>query len=95
MTQTRRINLIDLRRHNEVALGEPANLVGVDLHAHFPPGQAQIRMMTFLFGHRAHAVHEVEPRLEIGKQKALGEVMLLDNLPIRKLLGVWKQIGAL
>jgi hypothetical protein len=95
MTQTHKINLINLRRHNEVAFGEPANFVGVDLHAHFPPGQAQIRMVPFLFGHRAHLVHEVEPRLEIGKRKALSQVMLLDDFPIRQLFGVWKQIGAL
>ena len=95
MTRTRKINLIDLRRHNEVAFGEPANLVGVDLHAHLPPGQAQIRMVPFLFGHRTYPVQEVEPRLEVRKRKSLGDMMFFDDLLIRQLLGVRKQFGAL
>ena len=72
------IRLVDLRGHHEIALCQPANLVRVNLDVHLAPGQAQIRMMTFGFGHRAYAIYEIEPRFEIGKRKALRDVMLFD-----------------
>ena len=91
----RKINLVDLRRHHKIALGEPANLVRVNLNVHLAPRQAQIRMMSLRFGHRAHAIHEIEPGLEIGKQKTLRDVMLFDDLPVGQLFGERNQVRAL
>lgn len=69
--------------------------MGVNLHVHLAPRQAQIRMMPFGFGDGAHSIHEVESGFEIGKQKAFRDVMLFDNLPVRQLLRERNEIGAL
>ena len=95
MAQTRKINLIDLRRHNEVAFGKPTDLVRENLHVHLAPRQAQIRMMPLRFSHRAYAIHEVEARFKIREPKTLRDVMLFYDLPVRQLLGEWNQVGAL
>ena len=89
------IHLVDLRSHDKIAFGEPANLVGVNLHVHLAPRQAQIRMVAFGFRHGADAIHEIESRFEIRKRKTLREVMLFDNLPVRQLFGKWNQLRAL
>ncbi len=52
-------------------------------------------MIPLGFSHRAYAIHEVEPRFKIGKQKTLRDVMLFDDLPVRQLLGEWNQVDAL
>mgnify|MGYP003694532641 CR=1 FL=1 len=40
-----------------------------------------------LFGDRAHAIHEVERFLKIRKLEGAGEVMFINNPPVRKLVG--------
>ncbi len=95
LLQPRSVHLIDFRRQHEVALGQSANLVRVDLHVHLAPGQAQIRMVAFLFSHRAHAIHKIEPRFEIGERKTFRDVVLLDDLPVGQLFGKRRQLRAL
>src|ERR1700693_4246669 len=87
LAQPRKINLIDFRRQYEITLAQTSNFMRIHLNIHFAPTEAQIRMMALLLGHRAHPVHEVERGFEIGKKKALGNMMLFHNLPVRKLLG--------
>ena len=93
--RTRKVLLVDLRGQHKIALRQAADFVGVDLNVHFPPGQAQIGMMAFRFRDGADAVHEIERGFEIGKEEALRDVMLLDDLPLRQLLGVGQQLLAL
>ncbi len=38
-------------------------------------------MMTLLFGQGAHAIHEVERLLEVGKGESASEVVLVDHAP--------------
>ena len=43
-------------------------------------------MVAFLLGNGADPVDKIEPPLEIGKQKRLDEVMILDDVPEGQLL---------
>ncbi len=63
----------------------------VDLNIHLAPGKRQIRMVPFLLRNRTYAVHELEARLEIGKQKTFRDVVLFHDLPVRQLLCVGQQ----
>jgi len=89
------VHCVDLRRHHEIAFREPVNLVGVNLHVHLAPHQAQAGMVAFSFRHRSDAIYEIEPGFEVGKQKTLRDVMLFDDLPVRQLLGKRNQLRAL
>src|SRR5260370_38685018 len=44
-------------------------------------------MMALGFSHRAGAIHKVQDRLEIGKEKGLLQVMAIYHFPIGKLCG--------
>ena len=68
-------------RKDEIALGQPVDLVSPDLHDDLSPREVQIRMMTLLLGHRADAIDERERRLEIGELERPGQVVILRRLP--------------
>jgi hypothetical protein len=88
------MHLIDLRRDYKIALSQTSDFVRVNLHVHPAPRQAKIRMMAFLLRDGAHAVHEIERCLEIGKQKTLRDMVLFDDFPVRQLLGESHQYRA-
>src|SRR5258708_11907509 len=77
--------LVDFRRQDKIALGQPVNLVRVGLDVHAAPGERNVRMMSFGFGNRAHTVHEIERRLEIRQTISLGDVVPVDHLPVGQL----------
>src|SRR6185369_11507744 len=77
--------LVDLRRQNKITLGQPVDLVRVGFHVHATPGQRDVRMMSLGLGDCTHAVDEIERRLEVGEKEVLGDVVLVDHLPVRHL----------
>ena len=50
--------LIDLRRHDEIALRQTVYLVGPELDLDLAPRQIDIRMVTLLLGDLSHTVYE-------------------------------------
>jgi len=50
-------------------------------------------MMPLLLGQRAHPVHERQCRLEIGKFVAAHDVMLFDDIPVRRLRQLTMNVG--
>ena len=85
-------SLVDFGRQDEVAFGEPVDLVGPGGDVHFAPGQAQVGMMAFLLGDGAGAIYEIERRLEIREQEPLRKVMLLHYSPAGQLRGKTVQL---
>ena len=59
------IKLVDLGRHDEVALGQAVDLVRPHGNFRFAPGQQDVGMMSLLLRDLSHPVHEVERLLEI------------------------------
>src|SRR6266851_679359 len=58
--------LINLRRQNEVVLGQPADGVCPDFNGQVTvTGQMEIRMVSFLLGQTADAVEKVKPGEEV------------------------------
>ena len=51
---------VNLRRHDEVALGQAVNLVGPERDLGLAPRQQNIRMMSLLFGQRSDAIDELQ-----------------------------------
>ena len=78
--------LVDLGRHDEVALGQAIDLVCPQSDLRFAPGQQDVGMMPLLFRDLSHPVHEVERLLEIREGKRAGDVMLVHHRPLRHLL---------
>src|SRR5437879_4963321 len=83
--QLSKIQPIDLCRQDEVALRQPLDFMREDLDPDFAPGKRQVRMMALLLGHLPHAIDVVESLPEVREEKALFEVVLLDDLPIGNL----------
>jgi len=85
-SQLRHRNLtqpVDLRRQNEVRLGQSVHRVRPGRDFSFAPPEQDVRMMALLLGNSAHFVHEGQSRLEIGKLVSADEMMLINNLPSR------------
>jgi len=49
--------------------------------------------MPLLLGQRAHSIHERKSRLEIGKLVAAHDVMLFDDIPVRRLRQLTMNVG--
>src|SRR5580704_18507047 len=79
------INLqsIDLRCHDEVALGQPVDLVGPQGDFRFAPGQQNIRMMSLRLGQCAYSIHKIQGLFEIGESESACNLALVDYLPLR------------
>jgi GxxExxY protein len=91
----RKIKPINLRTQDEVALGEPRDLVRVVGHLHAAPAETDVGVMALFFGDIADAIDERQRALEIGEQKRLLDVMLLHDAPIRQFGGDLREILAL
>src|ERR1700692_759969 len=57
---TARLQFIDFRRQNEIALGQTVDLMRPNRDLRFAPAKANIRMMSLLLGQRANAVDELK-----------------------------------
>ena len=76
--------LINFGAEDEVVLGEAGDFMCVDCDVHLAPGEAQVGVVTFLFGESTHAIDEFECGFEVGKQEGFGKVMFLDHFPKRE-----------
>ena len=76
------LQAVNLRGHNEIALGEPVDAVRPEGDVCFSPREQDVRMVSLLFGDRANAIHEIQCLLEIRKTKLALEVMLVVDRPI-------------
>src|SRR5580704_5389592 len=74
---------VNLRGHDEVALGEAVDLVRPERDFGFAPGQQNVGMMTLFFGERSYAIHEIERLLEVGEGEGASDVVLVDHAPPR------------
>src|ERR1700683_242145 len=74
---------VDLRGHDEIALGEAIDLVRPERDFRFAPGQQNIRMVPLLLGQRTHTIHEIERLLKVGKWEGASDVVLVDHAPLR------------
>lgn len=74
---------VDLRGHDEVALGETVDLMRPQRNLHFSPGKQKVRMMPLFLRQCANTVDELECLGEIGKLVFPSEVVLLNDVPLR------------
>jgi hypothetical protein len=79
------LQLINLCRQNEIAFGQPVNLMRPDFDADFAPGQVNVRMMILRFGQFTDAPGEIERLTEIRKGVILFEMVFVNHSPAFKL----------
>ncbi len=79
-------NAVDFGRHDEIALGQAVDLVRVNRHFRFAPGQQNVGVVALLLRDCAGTVHKGERFLKIGEFKRLVQMMLSDYLPIGQLI---------
>jgi len=89
------LDLIDLRRHDEVAFREAIDCVCPEGDGGLTPAEQDVGMMTLFFGQRPDAVYEVERFLEIREAELAGDVVLVNYLPVGKLVAEGVQFGTL
>src|SRR5215204_5948845 len=58
------------------------------------PTEAYVRMMTLIFGHLAHPVHEVQRLPEVSEAELPLQVMFLHHYPTGNLLAQFLQFSA-
>src|SRR5207244_13382063 len=78
---SRRIQLVDLGGHDEVAFSKAVDLVGPQRNFGAAPGQQNVGVMTLLLGYLAHSIYKIQGLPEIRKCEISGEVVLVDHLP--------------
>ena len=76
---------VDLGGQDEVALGEPVDLVGPDLDLYPAPSKVNVGMMPLLFGKLTHRGSEIERLAEICEGECALQAMVVRNFPGRKL----------
>ena len=74
--------LLNLGCQNEVALGEPVDLVGPDVNRSAAPGQVNVRVVSFGLSKFAYRIRESECGYEIREPKLAPQVMSVHDLPI-------------
>jgi len=77
-----RLNPVDLRGQDEIALGKAVDLVGPDRDAGLSPGEIDVGMMPLFFSDGAHLIHKLEGGLEVRKLKLPFNMMVFDDLPL-------------
>src|ERR1035437_2974950 len=76
--------LLDFRRQDEVRLGQSIHRVRPERDLDLAPSQQDVGMMALLLGHSANAIHESERGLKIGELEGSHDVMLVDDVPLRR-----------
>jgi len=77
---------VDLRRHDEIALGQAVDLVRPQRDLNFAPSQQDVGVMPLLFGNPADAIYEFQGLFEIRKSKLAVKIVFIGNRPVRNLL---------
>jgi hypothetical protein len=73
---------VNLRGHDEVALGQAVNLVGPQGDLSLAPGQQNIRMVSLFLGHRSHTVDKFQGLLKVGEFEFAMKVMFVVDHPL-------------
>ena len=73
---------VDLRCHDEIALGEAVDLVRPQRYLRFSPRQQDVRVMPLLFRQRANTIDELECLGEVGELVLASEMVFLDDVPL-------------
>jgi len=79
------VQAVDLRRHHEVALREPVDLVRPEVDAHLAPAHVQVRVVALGLGHRGDGVDEVHRLHEVLEAERLDELPVALHLPALEL----------
>lgn len=93
MTRSPDQNPVDLRRYNEIGLGQPIDRVCPERDLHLTPAQHDVGVMSLLFSHGAHAIDKIERRFEVRKLVIPHQVMFVDDVPLRKLRQLPVHVG--
>src|SRR4028118_1432275 len=72
---------VPLRRQDEVVLAQPADRVGPEREPHLAPGEEDVGMVAFRFGHLSHPVDEFQGLPEVLETVLLLQVVLVDHRP--------------
>jgi len=87
-SQLRHRNLtqpVDLRRQNEVRLGQSVHRVRPGRDLNLAPCQKNVRMMALLLGNHADFIDEGQRGLEIRKLESADEMMSIHDPPGRRI----------
>src|ERR1700733_4230187 len=79
-----RLQLVDLRRQDEIRLGQPVYGVRPRRDLGLTPSEQNVWMMALLFCDLAHSIDESQSGLEVGKLEDANDVMLVDDFPLRR-----------
>src|SRR5229473_885132 len=75
------LQLIDFGGEDEIAFGQPVDLVRPGGDFCLPPGQKNVGVMPLFFGDLAHFVHKLKRLAKIRESKCPGDVMRVHHLP--------------
>ena len=63
-----KIQPVDLRAQDKIALAQTFDLMGEDDDVDLPPGERQVRMVALFLGQFAHTIDEIEGLAEVRTQ---------------------------
>jgi hypothetical protein len=76
---------VDLGSENEIAFGEPIDLVRPDRDPDLAPRERDIRVMALVFGKLSDLIHEAQGRLEIRESQLPFQMVVINDLPLGNL----------
>src|SRR5712692_1152238 len=88
------LQLIDLGCKDEIAFGQPIDLVGPERDPDFPPGEIDIWMMTLLLGQVPHHPGKLQRLPKVPEGERPLQVVPVDHLPVREHRGIAVQLLA-
>ena len=77
-----RVELVNFRGHDEIALGQSVNLVRPQSDFSLSPGQHNVGMMSLLFRNCPYSIYEIQGLLEVGESEIACEMVFLDHAPL-------------
>lgn len=86
--------LVDLGRHDEIALCQAIDLMRPELDLDFAPCEINVRMMPLLFGHSTGEVYKLKRLGEVGEFEFFLNMMFADNSPAVDLIEQPRQLTA-
>jgi len=75
------VDSVDLRRQDEVALRQPVNLVGPDVHTDLAPAYIQVRVMPLSLRDGRQSIDEVDCLHEVPQGERLDQLPVILRSP--------------
>src|SRR5216683_4471598 len=88
------LQLIDLGCKDEIAFGQPVDLMGPERDSDFPPGVIDIRMVTLLLGQVPHHSGKLQRLPKVPECERPLKMVPVDHLPVREHCGIAVQLLA-